>query len=482
MKPAALLALLFLTPSAHAAPLLADLTIRHATLVDVEHSTLITDQAVVIRGGTLVDVGADATLAAQWRATASIDATGRYLIPGLWDMHVHFGGGPELIEENQALLPLYIAHGITTVRDCSGDLPQQVLKWRDEIAQGRLLGPQLFTSGAKLEGIHPVWKGTLEVGNQGDVDAALSRLMRDRVDFVKITDSTLDPALFLYALTRVHGMGLRASGHIPLQLTVQQAVDAGISSIEHIDYAYQAGVKDEASIAADFAAGRIDRAEAYRRIDAGFDLSTARAAYAELAKRGVAVTPTLNGSQITAWLDTNDHAHDTYLAYIGPKLRKTYDWRIARANRASPAEIAFRHQHFEHLGAILPLLQAAGVSIMAGTDAGFLNSFDYPGIGLHDELNLFVKYGLTPAQTLIAATRAGPAWFGLLDQYGGITTGKVADLVLLDRNPLEDIASTRAIRAVVLRGRVFDRPALDALLKKTHDTVADWNRQAAVKH
>jgi hypothetical protein len=477
----AVLAFLCLSAPALAARLAADLIFRHAVIVDVEHSTLAADQAVVIRGGTLVDVGADAGLAGKWRAPTSIDAAGRYLIPGLWDMHVHFGGGPELIEENRALMPLYIAHGITTVRDCSGDLSQEVLKWRGELEQKTLLGPQLFTSGAKLEGIHPVWKGTLEVGSQGDVDAALSRLTRDRVDFVKITDSTMDPNLFLYALTRVHGMGMRASGHIPLQLTVQQAVTAGISSIEHIDYAYQAGVKDEASIAADFAAGRIDRAEAYRRIDAGFDLSTARAAYTALAQRGVSVTPTLNGSRITAWLDLDDHAHDAYLAYIGPQLRKTYDWRIERANRASPAEIGFRHQHFEHLASILPLLQQAGVSIMAGTDAGFLNSFDYPGIGLHEELSLFVKSGLTPAQALIAATRAGPSWFGLLDQYGGISTGKVADLVLLDGNPIEDIAATRAIRAVVLHGRLFDRPALEKLLKDTRDKVSVWNRQAAAR-
>jgi imidazolonepropionase-like amidohydrolase len=131
-----------------AAPIVADLIFRHAIIVDVEHSTLIADQTVVIRDGTLVDVGADAGLATKWRAPISIDAKGRYLIPGLWDMHVHFGGGPELIEENKALLPLYIAHGITTVRDCSGDLSQEVLKWRGEIAQKQLLGPQLFTSGA----------------------------------------------------------------------------------------------------------------------------------------------------------------------------------------------------------------------------------------------------------------------------------------------------------------------------------------------
>jgi Amidohydrolase family len=471
------IAFFFLAAPAWAVPRHADLIIRHAVIVDVEHSALIADQAIAVVGNTLVDVGSDGTVAAKWHARRSIDASGRYVIPGLWDMHVHFGGGPELIEENEALMPLYIAHGITTVRDCSGDLPREVLRWRSEIAEGRLLGPQLFTSGAKLEGIHPVWKGTLEVGSEGDVDAALSRLTRDRVDFVKITDSTIDPRLFLYALTRVHGMGMRASGHIPLQLTVQQAVDAGISSIEHIDYAYQAGVKDEALIAADFAAKRIDRAEAYRRIDAGFDLPTARAAYQKLAQTGVSVTPTLNGSRITDWLDSEDHTHDAYLGYIGPKLRKTYDWRIERASRATAAEVAFRHQHFAHLASILPVLQQAGVSIMAGTDAGFLNSYDYPGIGLHEELSLFVKSGLTPPQALAAATRAGPAWFGLLDQYGSISTGKIADLVLLETNPLEDISATRAIRAVLLRGQLFDRAALDKLLKGTHDKVAVWNRQ-----
>ncbi len=469
------LALPFLMTVASSAPLEADLIIRHATIVDVEHAALLADQSVAVREGIIAEVGADAAVAKKWHARTSVDAGNRYLIPGLWDMHVHFGGGPELIEENLALLNLYIAHGITTIRDCSGDLPREVLTWRGQIQQEKLLGPQLFTSGAKLEGIHPVWKGTLEVGSEADVDAAVSRLLRDRVDFVKITDSSIDPKIFLYALRRVHGIGLRASGHIPLQLTVAQAVDAGISSIEHIDYAYKAGVKDEGTIAADFAAGRINRAEAYRRIDAGFDPSTARAAYAELARKGVSVTPTLNGSRITDWLDSEDHSHDAYLAYIGPKLRKTYDWRIQRANRATPAEVEYRHQHFAHLAAILPLLQQAGVTIMAGTDAGFLNSFDYPGIGLHDELSLFVKSGLTASQALASATRAGPAWFGLADQYGGVSTGKVADLVLLDQDPLKDIQATRAIRAVVLRGRLLDRAALDKLLQETRDKVARWN-------
>lgn len=469
--------LLALAPVALAAEQ-ADLIIRHATVVDVEHATTHADQAVVVRGNDIVAVGEDRVIATQWNASRRIDGKGRFLIPGLWDMHVHFGGGPELIEENKALLPLYIAHGITSIRDCSGDLPEQVLQWRGEIADGTLEGPQLFSSGAKIEGIKPVWKGTLEVGSQADLDAALARLKRDRVDFVKITDSTLSPALFLSAVSGARANGLRASGHIPMALTVQQAVDAGISSIEHLDYAYKAGVKDEAAIAADFAAKRIDRAEANRRLDAGFDRDTAMNAYRGFAAKGVYVTPTLNGGRILDFLDQDSHAQDPYLAYIGPKLQATYAWRVERAAKATPEQIAARHQNYHQVAAVLPMLQQAGVTIMAGTDAGFLNSYNYPGIGLHDELSLFVKEGLTPAQALSAATRAGPAWFGTLDRYGGISEGRAADLVLLDANPLQDIQATRAINTVVLRGQVYDRKALDALLVQTRAKVAAWQAAA----
>ena len=471
----ALSLLLALTPEALASQTSADVMIRHAIVVDVEHGRTLTGQSVVIRGGDIVAVGDDAKLAGEWRASRTVDARGRYLIPGLWDMHVHFGGGAALIEENKALLPLYVAHGVTTIRDASGDLPEQVLSWRAQIAEGQLFGPQLFTSGAKIEGIAPAWKGTVEVGDESAVDAALDREQRDGVDFVKITDSTLKPTLFLYALSEAKKRGLRTSGHIPMALTVGQAVDAGISSIEHLDYAFKAGVPDEAGIAAEFAAGRIDRAEANRRLQAGFDRATAMAAYRRFAALGVAVTPTLDGGRIIDFLDIESHDNDAYLAYIGPGLRKTYAWRVERAAKANPEQIAARHARYTKVAAVLPMLQEAGVRIMAGTDAGFLNSYNYPGVGLHNEMVLYAREGLTPAQVLASATRAGPAWFGKLDRYGAVAAGKAADLVLLERNPLEDIEAVRTIDTVVMRGKVYDRATLDAMLDETRAKVAAWN-------
>ena len=468
----AALATLALTSFSAAAQTAADILIRHVTVVDVEHGRTIPDQAVVTSANDIVAVGSDARIAKSWKAAQTLDARGRYIIPGLWDMHVHFGGGVDLIDENRALLPLYVAHGITTIRDASGDLPTQVLEWRGEIARGALFGPTLLSSGPKIEGLKPIWKGTIETGSEADVDAALQQLQALKVDFVKITDSTLKPELFLYAVSKARAAGLRTSGHIPMALTVRQAVDAGLSSIEHLDYAFDAGAKDEAAIAAEFAAGKIDRAEAGRRLDAGFDRATAMEMYRYLASKKVFVTPTLNGSRLIAWLDRDQHDDDEYLQYIGPKLRKTYEWRVHRAAQADAAAVNFRHAHFDHMAAIMPMLQEAGVTIMAGTDAGFLNSFNYPGIGLHDELALYVEKGLTPAQALSAATRAGPAWFDKLDRYGSLAKGKAADLVLLERNPLEDIRATRSIHAVVLRGKLYDRAALDQMLAETRQKVA----------
>jgi imidazolonepropionase-like amidohydrolase len=444
----------------------ADLLIRGANVVDVARGRITQRQSVVVRGDSIVAVGPDRALARRFEAKQNIDAAGKFVMPGLWDMHVHFGGGQDLIAENKALLPLYVAYGVTAVRDCAADISASVLEWRDAVANRQLLGPTIFTSGPKLEGYKPIWKGTLEVGTPAEVNAALDKLHGMRVDFVKITDNTLKPDIFLYAVKEAKRRGLRTSAHTPYALTIDQAVDDGLSSIEHIDYLIKAGSPKEAAIGANYAAGKLSYGAATDAFVDSFDAAYARKAYRRLAAKGVYVTPTLNMGRILAFLDREDHSRDEGLAYIGPGLRKTYEWRIERAAKATPEQVAARHKEHELSMKVLPMLQHAGIPILAGTDAGYLNSFNYPGEGLHDELELYVKAGLTPQQALVSSVVTGPRFLGHADRYGAIATGKAADILILDANPLKSVAATRRIEAVVLHGKLLDRAALDALLAR----------------
>ncbi len=435
-----------------------DLLITDANVVDVISGRILPKRSLATRGDTIVAIGGD-EVARTVRARQTVNAAGGYVIPGLWDMHMHFGGGDTLIAENRALMPLYVAHGIVAVRDAAGDLSGSVLAWRDSVARGLLDGPTIFTSGPKLEGINSIWPGDIEVATRAGVDSALNRLQAMRVDFVKLTDNTLDPALFRYALGEIRKRGLKSSAHIPASVPVREAVALGLGSIEHLSYAVRAGAeRDDRPAPADMIAA--------------FDSVRAMATYRIMAARGTAITPTLNISYILAWLDRDTHANDAYLRYIGPGLRATYQWRVDRAAQADSAAIARRHRMYDFTSARLPMLQQAGVMILAGTDAGFLNSFDYPGVGLHDELRRLVDAGLTPLQALRASTINGAQFLGKAARHGSVTRGKAADLVILSRNPLADITATTAIRGVVMRGRYRDRDALDALLRETADEVA----------
>lgn len=449
----------------------ADLLVRDATVVDVRDGRLLPHRTIAVRDGRILAI-AGAGDTARFDAAEEIDANGKFAIPGLWDMHVHFGGGEALVDENRDLLPLYVAHGVTTVRDAAGDLSSHVLQWRGQVRRGELQGPAILTSGPKIEGKGSIWPGDIEVEDEAGLRAAFDRLEAMRVDFVKITESALSPELFLAALAEAERRGMKTSAHVPMSLMLDDVSAAGLDSIEHMGYALKAASTREREIAEASAAGRLGYRDALRAAADSFDRDTALAAYRRLAARGTAITPTLNGSRITAYLDQDDHRDDDYLRYIGPGLRATYAWRVERASRDDAEAVAARHRVYERSAALLPLLQQAGVTVLAGTDAGFLNSFNYPGIGLHDELREYVRHGLTPLQALQSATLRNAGFLGHGEESGEIAEGRNADLVLLRRDPLQDIAATRDIEAVVLRGELLDRGELDAMLAGVRARVA----------
>jgi imidazolonepropionase-like amidohydrolase len=446
-----------------------DLIITNVNIVDVVNNKIIPNRYIAIQKNKIIGIS-NVSISKTYTANEIIDATGKYIMPSLWDMHVHFGGD-SLKAENKMLLPLYIAMGIGHVRDCAGDISLDVIEWKNEIANGTLLGPSIFTSGPKLEGINSIWPGDLEISNETELRTALDSLYKLKVDFVKITDNTLAPDLFLKSIIAARKRGWKVTGHVPATMNVDVFSKNGLSAIEHIGYLQRAASKNEDSITKLRAVNKISGREANELYLNSFDSTVAIAKFKQLAKNGTAVVPTINGSYITTYLDKTSHDNDDYLKYLGPALKRTYNWRVERASKDNIDAIEFRHKNFEAGAKLLPLLYKSGVTILAGTDAGYLNSFNYPGLGMHDELAIMVKYGLTPQQALVCSIINGPAFFNQSKLYGGVAKQKNADLLILNANPLIDINNTKNIEAVINKGKYLNRKYLDKLLADTEQKV-----------
>ncbi|WP_462156871.1 amidohydrolase family protein [Pseudoalteromonas sp. GB56] len=458
----------------------ADTLITEVDIIDVQNGEVRPDQYVAIREQEIIWVGDNAE---HVQALNTLDGTDKFVMPGLWDMHVHFGGGEKLITENRDLLPLYLAYGVTTVRDAAADISESVLQWREQINNNTLVGPTLYTSGPKLEGKGSIWAGDLEVETEEEMNAALDQLQAMNVDFIKITDSALTPELYLKAVKEVKKRGLPISGHIPFALSVTDVSEAGLDGIEHMPYLLKAGASNEAEISAKVKSGELGYWSALPIIRANFDEQVALSKYRVLAENDTAVVPTLIGSQIIAHIDEDNHQSDPELALLGPGLKATYSWRVERAEQkaaADPNEVTERKARFAATRDLLPLLAQANVTIMAGTDTGYLNSYIYPGKALHDELAIYVQGGLTPLQALQSAVLTGPKWLGKSAQYGAVAPGKKADLLLLNSNPLDDINNTRDIATVFSRGKAYNQQQIQTLLEQAKAKVAA--QEAEEKH
>lgn len=441
-----------------------DLLIIHAQIVDIKTGTVLPDQTVAIRNDTIIQIIESSSKKIQ--ASQTIDATGQFLIPGLWDMHVHFRGGDTLIEENKKLIPLYLAHGITTIRDAGGDLTKSVLHWRDAILAGKMDGPYIYTSGPKLDGPNATWAGSIEVEEISQVSPALDTLEKIGVDYVKIYDSQISAAVFLEIIRQAEARGLKTTGHMPFTAKLGEAVEAGLDASEHLYYAMKACSPLEDSITAavrEKPVGFWSQLQGY--IDS-YDVDTARAFFRKMAAHETAIVPTLYVGHTINRLAEDDHQQDSMLAYMGPGIQSTYAGRVRGAKRASPAMKSMRQDMEDLFQSMLKPMQEEGVLVLAGSDCGPFNSFVYPGSSLHEELRLMVKNsGLSTAEALRAASLNGAIFFEKDSYYGSVEEGKIAELVLLDANPLEDIENTQLVNKVILRGKVYDKKALQEMLQ-----------------
>lgn len=427
----------------------ADLLILNTNIIDVETGEIAENKTIEIRNGEVAGIH---KAGAEIEATDSINATGKYVMPGLWDMHVHFRGGDTLVAENKDLLELYIANGVTTVRDAGGDITPAILEWKNEIENGELTGPQIFTSGPKLDGADPSWAGSLELTSVVEVSPAFDSLESLNVDYVKLYDSTIPADVYLAAIEEAEERELPVTGHMPFSVDFNDAVAAGLDATEHMYYILKGSSSAEEQITEAVRQEGYGFWAALTEVVETYDDQTAQETYRQMAEAGTGVVPTLYIGKVLAYLNEEDHTDDAYLEHIGEGIQETYEGRLQSARNQSEEATQRRRNLRDRFVNMIPDIHKAGVPILAGSDSGPYNSFVYPGRSLHKELQELVAAGLTPLEALQTSVINGPEFFDVDNRYGKIQMGYVADLLVLNSNPLEEIENTEDIHSVIVQG------------------------------
>jgi hypothetical protein len=428
---------------------------------------------VVIQGKRIVAVGPSGSTSVL-RGAKVVDGSGKFLIPGLADMHIHLTGSGEPTGSREFIIPLLIANGITTVRDMGGTV-DWLKKLRSEIESGKRIGPQIFFTGPYLDGNPPSFQPSIVVQNPGEAIAAVDKLKREGVDFIKV-QSRLLPGPY-YAIARESKrQEIRFVGHVPDSITAAAASDAGQSSIEHLTgillgcSAREEELRQRQITAAPRGESK-EQSLARERVwtkDLLDSYSEERSTSLVEKFRAhetwqVPTFPTL--LHIGFITPETDMRKDVKMRYVPMKLREIWEQgRRAQLDGRSANDFAERAQIIRRSLEIVGEMNAKRVPVMAGTDAAAPNVF--PGFSLHEDLAYLVMAGLTPVQALQAATEKPAEFLHRSAEQGTIQSGKRADLVLLDANPLDDIRNTQKIRAVIVNGTLLERRDLDALLEE----------------
>ncbi|MEX0734351.1 MAG: amidohydrolase family protein [Steroidobacteraceae bacterium] len=455
------------------------LAIRDATVIDVRDGSLHPEHTVLVVGNRITAEGPTRQVMVPEDAKV-VEAAGRYLIPGLWDMHVHSVSNVAVDRSQQVAardwhFPLFLAHGVTGVRDMNdgtGVLTLELTKSiKRRLAEGTLIGPPRFLSaGPSLDGDPPLGSNSFVVRTATEARAAVAQLVANGGDLIKVYENVSREAYFAI-MDEARRKGISVDGHVPFRMTPEEVANAGQRTVEHPDAlaaacsrSANAERKRFAGVLADY--DHLPAAEKFlalfRHTHALYDSRDPAAcapAIEAFRRNGVAVTVDLVAYHHVV------HAKEVMsntdrMRLVPPAIRSNWEGIL-------DSETTREFQSI--LQPIIPLELAnvrlfneAGIMLLAATDVGV--PFQVPGISLHVELERLVEAGLTPLAALQAATLNPALILGMTDSLGTIEPGKLADLVLLDANPLEDIRNTQKIRAVVANGQLYGRDELDRLL------------------
>jgi imidazolonepropionase-like amidohydrolase len=436
--------------------------ITHVTVVDTETGKEIHDRTVVISGGRISEVRDSKGMKPPPGAKV-VDGRGRYLIPGLWDMHVH-ALFPERVG---SMFPMFVANGVLGIRDMGTSMPlADIERLRQEIASGSRLGPRFVAAGPLLDGrAKPLRPNFLAITTPEQGRATVDSLKADGADFIKVY-SWLSRDTFLAIAGEANKLNIPFAGHVPFSVPALEASDAGMKSMEHLHGVVLSCSAREDELRSEMLKGganlpgddrlRLEMHEAA----ASYDDRKAAPIFAHLAKNKTWQVPTLVVRVPYVQSFDTRITTDPRLKYIPPSAQQR--WTEEAKSSTDGATTA---KTFEKQSQIVGAMQRAGVPILAGTDAAWYQPYTYAGFSLHDELALLVRAGLTPMESLQTATINPARFLGIAKDLGTIEKGKIANLVLLDADPLADIHNTTKISKVFLAGKEFDRHALDQMLQ-----------------
>jgi Amidohydrolase family len=426
--------------------------ICHVSVVNVINGRIQKDVTVLLRGGNITEIGRNVPV----ENVQIIDGTGKFLIPGLWDMHVH------CCNAEDHFFPLFLANGVTGIRDMGGPLAE-LKTYRSNVENGTVLGPRMVFSGPIIDGPKPMWSNiSIAVGTPEEGRKAVETVQESGADFVKVYSFLPRDAYFAIA-DEAKKRHMVFAGHVPDLVTAVEASNAGQKSFEHLLGILISCSSKEDDLRTNSAQSPTQM-QLTRAVLDSYDPPKAKALFTLFRKNGTWQCPTLTVLNAIGHLDDPSFRNDPRLSYLPAYMVANWnpknDFRFKDYTSDDWAAVRMR---FAKQCELVGMMAELGVGILAGTDTP--NPYAFPGFGIHDELALMVKCGLTPLQALQTATINPAHYFGWEKSMGTVQAGKVADLLLLDANPLEDIHNTTTITAVFIRGRYLDRIALDQMLQ-----------------
>ena len=421
-----------------------------ATLIDGTGGPALTDAAVVIRRGKVESVGTRAAFQLP-RGTTEVDLTGRWIIPGLIDAHTH------LIQAGTWAPSRYLAWGVTTVRDAHGPL-DAVVAFRRRANAGQILSPRIYAAGSMIDGLPTTYPDAIGVNSENDARKAVDRLVSSGVDFIKVY-SHVDVPLLRAIIDEAHTFNVGVVGHLGMADAVA-ASKVGISSIEHLTGVPEAVSPQRSSLIAAHYRGFFPGWTAFERSWASLDRGTLTQLAGRLANEKITLVPTLILHETLSRLNDPSLQRDQAMLAVPDASKRDWDvpGMITRAGWTDSEFEAFRESRATQ-DLFVRTFAAAGGRIVTGTDSP--NQLLVPGYSEHRELELLVRAGLSTREALRAATRNAAVLLGV-DSLGLLAPGKVADLIVLTKDPLSDIRNTQSIEAVMSRGRLLDTDSIRA--------------------